>query len=129
MNLALLLFRSKAIHSSEGMVAVMSAWCWYGMHGQETEMGEWFFSDNLLLFVQSGSPVYGTAPQKYRVVLPVSNNYILKIPHRHFHEFISRVILDPVKVTININHSLSYISWCGNIPERNDLMGERFNGT
>lgn len=43
------------------------------------------------------------------VALPITVSLIWKIPHRSTQRFVSKGILDPMKLTIKINHRRKYV--------------------
>lgn len=67
-------------------------------------------SAQFLLFIQSRSPRHGMMLPTFRVGFLTSINLIHINPHSFALKLISVVILDTVKLTININDDIVYIS-------------------
>lgn len=56
------------------------------------------------------SPLYTTQkPARETVDLLALINLVLKTLHRQAQSFVSKVILDPAKFTVNINHHICYL--------------------
>lgn len=55
--------------------------------------------------IQSGTLARGTLPHTYRMRPSTSISPIQKLLHRPTQSFLSSMVLEPVKITINMNHS------------------------
>lgn len=70
----------------------------------EREIDEQQCSAYFLSFTQTLVLSNGRVPVMVKVDLTISHPLILENPNRHVHRLISLVLLDTIKLTININH-------------------------